>query len=291
MSGLTGAVIGGAVVGAGASVYSANKAAGATSDASRAANAELARQYDQTREDFAPYRAAGTAALSKLSRLYGLAQYDQAAERARRPVLMGDTELPPGTLASSPGNKSGSDVTLNGQLIGRVVPGGANGRFIPEAGVDINALWQQSGPATIDGATGLVDDSPAPDMSVFTESPDYQFNLSEGQRAIDRSLAARGRSLSGAGVRAGVRYASGMASTEFGNFYNRLASIAGLGQTATGSTAAAGSNASSQIGANIVGAGNSRASSYMTGAQGVNSAIQGGIGNYALLRYLQPGSA
>lgn len=123
-----------------------------------------------------------------------------------------------------------------------------------------------------------------PDLSAFTESPDYQFNLAEGQKAIDRSLAARGRALSGSAVKEGVRYASGMASNEFGNFYNRLAGLAGLGQAGISTSANAGANMESTVANANANAGAIRSSAYMSGAQGVNNAIQGGIGNYLYAR-------
>lgn len=128
--------------------------------------------------------------------------------------------------------------------------------------------------------------SSSPDMSVFQESPDYQFNLAEGQKAIDRSLISRGRGLSGAAVKAGIRYASGAASQQFGDFYNRLAGIAGVGQTAVNTSAGAGANAANQTSNAYLNAGNVRASAYSNGANGVNNAVQGGIGNYLTYQYL-----
>lgn len=75
----TGALIGSAVVGAGASVYGsskANKAANKAADANKAAadasTAEASRQYDQTRADYAPWRTAGQGALSQLMTQYGI---------------------------------------------------------------------------------------------------------------------------------------------------------------------------------------------------------------------------
>lgn len=107
-----------------------------------------------------------------------------------------------------------------------------------------------------------------PDMSVFQESPDYQFNLAEGQRALNNSLVARGRGLSGAAVKAGVRYASGAASQQFGDFYNRLAGIAGVGQIANQNSAALGANVANQVGQYAQNAGqtigNARASAYQS---------------------------
>jgi hypothetical protein len=85
-----------------------------------------------------------------------------------------------------------------------------------------------------------------------------------------------------------VRFASGMASQEFGNYYNRLANLAGIGQSATQSTGAAGMNAANQIGQNHMFAGQARANGYMQTGQAVNNAVQGGISTYMMSQYLKP---
>lgn len=277
-------IVAGAVIAGGSAIVAGDKAAGATRDATGASIGEQQRQYDQTRTDFAPQRSLGNSAMDQLARLYGFAPPSQAAatERANADVLMGDTYLPAGSLSDSPGDKRGSNILLNGQVIGRVNPGGPNGRFVPAVGVDINALRQQQ----VQQNTAA---RPAgtPDMGAFFESPDYQFNLAEGQKAIDRSLVARGRGLSGAGVREGVRYASGMASQQYGDFTNRLLTIAGLGNAATSNTAAAGQNMANNNSAALINAGNQRASIYGQTAAGVNNAVQGGLSNYMLQQYLK----
>lgn len=129
----------------------------------------------------------------------------------------------------------------------------------------------------------------APDLSVFTQSPDYQFNLGEGQKAIDRSLVARGRGLSGAGVREGVRYASGLASTELNNYSNRLAALAGIGQTATGTSAQAGLVTAGNNSNAIMNAGNQRASAYLQNGQTISNSVNGLASNYLLMKYLGGG--
>jgi len=134
-------------------------------------------------------------------------------------------------------------------------------------------------PVTTTRETFEADD---PDLSPFFESPDFQFNLAEGQKAIDRSLAARGKALSGQGVKEGVRFASGLASNQFNNFVNRLASIAGIGQVAAGQSGAAGAASAGQVGNAAIAAGNARASGF----QGINNSIQGGVGNLLLNRFL-----
>lgn len=283
MSGVTGAVIGGAIITAGASAYSADQASDAAGRSANSATGENSRQFNTIRADTAAQRQLGQGATGLLARLYGLPQYSASAERARQPVLMGDTELPPGTLSDSPGNPAGSNILYNGQVIGKVVPGGRNGRFLPAEGVDINAIWQQHSqqPAASAGAA-----AGKPDMSAFFESPDYQFNLAENQKGIDRSLLARGKGLSGASVKESTRLASGMASNEFGNYFNRLSTLAGIGSAATNTSAQAGLTTAANNANIITNAGNTRASAYMSGAQGVNNAVQSGLGNWMLMNYL-----
>jgi hypothetical protein len=283
MAEVWGAIAGGIIAG-GAAYAGSERASGAAQRGADAATREQARQYDQTRADLRPGRELYQGATAMLGRLYGIPIQNDAQARGSAPMLVGDTELPAGTTFKDLG-KGWYEVHYGGQRIGTLRPGGENGRFLNDAGVDISALFAEQGNRQAAAApTG-------PDMSVFFESPDYQFNLAEGQKAIDRSLAARGRSLSGAGVKEGIRYASGMASTEYGNFYNRLANLAGLGQSATQATAAAGANAANNISQNHLFAGQSRANGYMTAAAGINNAAQGSMQNYLLARYLQqPGS-
>jgi hypothetical protein len=72
MSGVTGAVIGAAVVGAGTSIYSANKASSAASKAAGSSIQEQNNEYNQTRADQAPFRTTGVSALDQVAKLYGL---------------------------------------------------------------------------------------------------------------------------------------------------------------------------------------------------------------------------
>jgi hypothetical protein len=66
------AIGGAAVLGAGASIISGNKAAKAQQKGDAAAIAEQRRQYDLTRADYAPWRTAGASAVGALTRAYGL---------------------------------------------------------------------------------------------------------------------------------------------------------------------------------------------------------------------------
>ena len=102
----------------------------------------------------------------------------------------------------------------------------------------------------------------------FRESPDYQFRLDEGIRAIDRSAAARGRLNSGATGRELARYGQGLAAAEYGNYTNSLMGLAGFGQTATQALGELGMSAARNAGVFGAGAGLARASGY-TGAANV----------------------
>jgi len=84
--------------------------------------------------------------------------------------------------------------------------------------------------------------------------PGYQFGLKQGQLGLDRKAAASGGRVSGAALKSAAEYATNYASTGYGAAYqrrqdrlNRLASLAGLGQTATGGSAAAGQSSANAI--------------------------------------------
>lgn len=159
------------------------------------------------------------------------------------------------------------------------MPTGNAGGGLTSEGVP-NSAPMTAGPGMAGGTPGK------PDMSVFFESPDYQFNLNEGQKAIDRSAAARGGLLSGGAVREGARYASGLASREYSNFVDRLMQQAGLGATGIGASASAGANTAGMVGNAAINGANARGSAYLTGANALNSSVQGGLQNFLLAKYL-----
>ena len=63
-------------------------------------------------------------------------------------------------------------------------------------------------------------------------NPAYQFRQQEAQKALERSAAQRGGLLSGQFARALQERSQGLASEEFGNAFNRLSSVVGMGQQA-----------------------------------------------------------
>ena len=115
-----------------------------------------------------------------------------------------------------------------------------------------------------------------------TAEPGYGFRLGEGMKALERLQASRGNLLSGGAMKAGQRFAQDLASEEYGKSFNRLANIAGIGQTAASQAGTAGQNYAGQAGelgmqgANALVSGRiGRTSAYTGGLQGAMGALQG----------------
>lgn len=121
-------------------------------------------------------------------------------------------------------------------------------------------------------------------MQDFQQSPAYQFNLQQGQMAIDKAANARGGLYNPATLQDLAKYSQGMASNEFqnaynmynqdqGNLWNRLYSLSGMGQNAATQTGAFGAQAT-QNAAGWMGQG---ANAGAAGIMGATNAITGGI--------------
>lgn len=69
----------------------------------------------------------------------------------------------------------------------------------------------------------------APDMEALMSDPGYQFQLQQGQQALDRSLASRGLGQSGAALKAAQQYGQGLANQTYNDYFNRQSQIANQG--------------------------------------------------------------
>lgn len=151
--------------------------------------------------------------------------------------------------------------------------------------------WRQAGIGALNRLAGTSDFT----GSDLANDPGYQFGLNEGLKGVQHSAAAQGSLLSGATLKALNRYGQDYAGTKFNDAFNRdaanknrLASLAGIGQTA--------SNANSQnafsLGANVgngmmatgnalaqnaLGVGNARAASGIASANAWSNGINNGV--------------
>lgn len=121
-------------------------------------------------------------------------------------------------------------------------------------------------------------------MNDFEADPGYGFRLSEGNKALERSAAARGMVLSGPMFKGVQRFGQDLASQEYQNAFNRyqvnrsnqlnpLQSLMGSGQTATNTLTGAAGDLGRSLGENALGAGNARASGYIGSANAYTNAI------------------
>lgn len=251
--GTTAAIIGASVIGAGASIYSGNRSAKAAAKGADQAAQVQQHMYDTTREDQAPYREVGQAALYKLADMYGVPYVDDStvnwdAYVAGNPDAMANWN----SLTRKQRQEFGST-----QQFGKYHYEQDGSRR------DLTPYQTSKRPGgTMAGAYGG-----------FQESPGYRFRRDEGIKAVERSAAARGLLGSGGTLKAIQRYGEGLASSEYENYANRLASLAGVGQTATAQTGAAGQAAAGNIGNAYMQAGNARASAYSNTGQAISNTV------------------
>lgn len=132
------------------------------------------------------------------------------------------------------------------------------------------APYREAGYTALNDLLGMRNFDPTPDAASVMAEPGYQFGMQQGMRGIENSAAARGMGLSGAALKAASRFNSDYAGTRyndafnrsqtaFGNRWNRLANLAGIGQTANQQTQQAGQNYANMAGQNMMGAANAQA--------------------------------
>jgi len=135
-------------------------------------------------------------------------------------------------------------------------------------------------------------------QSDFESNPAYQFQLQQGNQAIQRSAAAQGGLLSGAAGKAIAGYTTNLANTTYGDAYNRylqtsnqnynqLAGVAGIGQSATNATTAAGTSTANSVAQNTIAGGVGAANASASGLVGASNSLSsagGNLSNYYMLK-------
>ena len=211
MSGIATAIVGGSVVGGLLMSDASKSAANTQANATNSAAGLQYQEYNQTRDDQAPWRAAGATAVGQLSNL--------------------------------------------------TQPGGQLG---PDSHFSYNDLYAD---------------------------PSYQFRLNQGMQAVQRSAAAKGGLLSGGALKGLSDYAQNSASQEYNNAYgrwnndntntfNRLSSVAGLGQTANQATAQNGQAATGNITNLVTQGANAQAAGTVGSANDISGSLNNGINTW-----------
>jgi hypothetical protein len=128
---------------------------------------------------------------------------------------------------------------------------------------------------------------PATQQSMFDRlqnMPGFQFGLSQGTQALDRSAAARSGPTSGNSMRAAMQFGTDYGGTKFNEEFNRLAALAGIGQTASNNNSNAAGNYANNATNLAQAQGDARASGIVTGINGATNALGTGLQNWMLYR-------
>lgn len=131
-------------------------------------------------------------------------------------------------------------------------------------------------------------------LDKFQQSPSYQWQLQQGQQAIDKGANARGNYYAPQTLQDLSKYSQGLAGTDFNNAFNQyeqgqlqqfnmLNAVSGAGQNAAAGLGGLGQNA-------VTNAGNFQTSGAAAGAGGImgaaNSLTGGGLGLAGYQQYL-----
>lgn len=255
----------GTIASSNAQSKAAKSAAAASQQATDASIAEQRRQFDIAQQNQQPWLNTGTAALGQLASLYGL------STGAGPQVGTGQGAF----------NEQGY-LLANPDVAASISQGGFGGSALNHYNEYGRTEGRQGGYATT-GQVGAATPTPS-GMDAFFTSPDYQFRQNEQARALTARNSMLGIQDSGAAQKSALQYSGNLASGEFNNYANRLASLAGVGQSAANQSAQLGQNFANNFGNLQTQNAQNLGSSYMQ--QGQNTANMWGnlanIGSSAL---------
>lgn len=256
--------VAGAAIGANAQNKAAKQSAAASQAATDQTIAEQRRQFDIGQQNQQPWLTTGNSALSQLAGLYGLNTQSGGANASTYAFLQANPQAKAAIDAGHYGGPDDYNASVNRF---RNEYGNAPDIRNPGVGTAQSGQAQQVPGVTAGGSN----------FGSFFASPDYQFRQDEQMRALTARNAALGIQDSGSAQRSALQLSGNLASSEFNNYANRLASLAGVGQTAAQGQAAAGANFANSMGNVLSNNAQNLASSYAQ--QGANNAnLWSGIG-------------
>lgn len=286
------ALVLGAAASAGTAAYSSRQQSRAARDAAGAqvaANADAIdvqeRIFAQQRQDTAPIRQTGNYAYQMMARHLGVPGYDPNDRTFEGGSAPGAVSNQPNYATPSYGRPQqlpgGSGPQVPQNAFGGRIYGGGGAMPSANAPMTPGATPQPGGVGRLQ--TGGRYDS-------FFESPGYQFAFDEGMRGVNAAASAGGFLESGRHLRDANIYATGMASQEYGQYFNRLASMTGAGQVATNTAVNAAGNFGNNVSSITADSGAARASGLVAqgnaragAASAYGNLIGQGIGSYLAL--------
>lgn len=255
------ATVAGGALSASASSKASKRAADAQAQASAEATALQREIYNDQRQLLQPTSKAGALAYARQMVMQGIPR-EQVIQYLR------DTDAAFASNSTATGAAPVTQTAPPGRSVG--------GRFFASEG-GVEPQGNTATPTT----TAPQDDSQYDWLfaDYQSSSPSYNFRFNQGQKALERSKAASGDYFSGDTAQALTRYGQDFASQEFEADFNRYGALSGTGQANTGRIVDAAGNYGQQAGANIIRAGDARATGYAnSGAAWSN--FYGGLGGY-----------
>jgi len=200
-----------------------------------------------------------------------------------------------GQEASAAKNATQAQLQMYNETVAREQPfvsAGTNALAALQGGLGL-------GPATAGGpaAGSLV----APfNPANLAQTPGYQFQLQQGEQALQDAASATGGVGGGNALKALTQFGQGLAGTTYqqqlqdylaqqSQIYNELSGVSTTGANAAANLGSIGTTVAGQIGSNILGAGNAAAAT----TAGITNSLTGGLNtlssNYLLAQLLQGG--
>lgn len=135
-------------------------------------------------------------------------------------------------------------------------------------------------------------------LQQFQESPAYQFNLQQGQQALNKQAAARQMYYAPQTLQDLSRFSQGLASNEYqnafqnyqqdlGNRWSRLMGLTNLGQVSAAGVGNLGAASAAQQGGFITQGANAQAAGTIGQANAVQNALQQGMNMYQFNQLMQ----
>ena len=281
----------------GGALITSNATRGASdtqSQATKAGIAEQARQFDLTRADTAPYRAAGQSGIAQLQTLLGIApkindgsgpltsdQVSQIYQRYMgRPVK--DDEMQRLLGSNKDAASLEQAVATSPEAAYHLRVGGVN---------PVTQPLFSNGPQAANQADGSAEGSLTRKFSIsdFWNDPvvqaSYQSGLDLGTKALKNAAPLTTGLDSGAALKEltkfGTDYTGNMAAGsqaryvgDQANQFNKLAAMAGIGQVGVNTSAAAGTNSANNISNMLTSQGNAAGAAKIAGANAWGGGIQ-----------------
>jgi hypothetical protein len=141
-----------------------------------------------------------------------------------------------------------------------------------------NRLMELLGLGGAPGAAGYGKYAQDFSMADYQADPGYAFRLGEGQKALERSAAARGGLISGGALKAATRYGQDMGSQEYQNAFNRYQTNRSNQLQPLGNLMSMGQSAASNQGTAAGNYGTNAGQAYMAAGQAIGAG-QLGVGN------------